>query len=185
MIVKRLGRLGLYALDYRLCITNLKLATTMTQVRHLFISPGHNYFGHHGRPADTYSTIEVDSIECMAGRGIRGDRFFDYKPDYKGQITFFDYGVLEQLAAEFGVDVERVRGATRRNVLTSGLELAGLIGKEFEIQRVLFAGVEECRPCLWMDQAFGKPGVETWLRGRGGLRARILSSGTLRREAAP
>jgi MOSC domain-containing protein YiiM len=47
------------------------------------------------------------------------------------------------------------------------------------LQGVRFAGVEECRPCYWMDQAVG-PGADAWLRGRGGLRARIVSDGPLR-----
>ena len=58
-------------------------------IERLFISPGHNYFGHHGKPADQRALIEVAEIECVAGCGIRGDRFFDYKDNYQGQITFF------------------------------------------------------------------------------------------------
>ena len=60
--------------------------------------------------------------------------------------------------------------------------LTAVIGREFEIQGLRFAGVEECRPCDWMDSAL-KPGAELWLRGRGGLRARILTDGILRRDA--
>ena len=56
-------------------------------LKHLFISPGHNYYGRHGKGAMDYPIEEVERISCVAGRGIKGDRFFDYKPDYKGQIT--------------------------------------------------------------------------------------------------
>ena len=59
------------------------------RVCHLYISPGHNFVGHHGRPPGTHPTIEVDQIECVAGRGIRGDRYFDHEKNYRGQITFF------------------------------------------------------------------------------------------------
>jgi MOSC domain-containing protein YiiM len=59
------------------------------------------------------------------------------------------------------------------------LELNEFIGREFEIQGVRFFGTEECRPCYWMDQAFA-PGAEAAMKGRGGLRARILTDGTLR-----
>ena len=45
-----------------------------------------------------------------------------------------------------------------------------------------FRGVEECRPCYWMDQAIA-PGAEAWLKGKGGLRAKILSDGWLTRDA--
>jgi MOSC domain-containing protein YiiM len=68
--------------------------------------------------------------------------------------------------------------ATRRNVFTNGIELGTLIGQEFEVLGVRFAGVDECWPCYWMDEAIG-PGSNAWLRGRGGPRAQILSNGWL------
>jgi MOSC domain-containing protein YiiM len=61
-------------------------------------------------------------------------------------------------------------------------------GEEFEVQGVRFRGVEECKPCYWMNHAVDE-GAEVFLKGRGGLRAMILSdgkllveSGTIRRE---
>ena len=66
------------------------------EICHLYISPGHNFVGHHGREPDEFPAIEVPMIECVAGRGIRGDRFFDYQDDYKGQITFFSLGSLRR-----------------------------------------------------------------------------------------
>jgi len=60
--------------------------------------------------------------------------------------------------------------------------LNALVGRIFEIQGVQFQGVEECRPCYWMNHAFRDERVEAWLRGRGGLRARILTDGWLRRD---
>ncbi|ACB74744.1 MOSC domain-containing protein [Opitutus terrae] len=141
-------------------------------------SPAHNFFGHHGGPAGEAAVEVVDALECIAGRGVRGDRFFDYRPDYKGQITFFALETFVQLQRELGSPLARPE-ATRRNVFTRGIDLASLVGSEFELQGVRFFGTEECRPCYWMDQALG-PGANDWLRGRGGLRARILSDGWLR-----
>ena len=42
-------------------------------IRHLFVSPGHNYFGHHGEPAGEHPIHEVASVVCRAGRGLEGD----------------------------------------------------------------------------------------------------------------
>lgn len=149
-------------------------------IRHLFLSPGHNYFGHADMPPGEHPMIERTEIACVAGRGIQGDRFFDFKPDYKGQITFFSWENLEKLWTELDVPVNwRDPSATRRNVITAGLELNALIGAEFEIQGVRFLGVEECRPCYWMNGAI-HAGAEAWMKGRGGLRAKILSYGVLR-----
>ena len=121
---------------------------------------------------------EVQEIECVAGQGIRGDRYFGFKENFKGQITFFAHEAYERLMAELG-ELFHTPDVFRRNVITQGLDLNALIGKEFEIQGVRFFGMEESKPCYWMDQAFAK-GAEKALRGDGGLRARILTDGVLR-----
>jgi MOSC domain-containing protein YiiM len=147
------------------------------EILHLYISPGHNFFGHHGREPDEHLAIEVPRIECVAGHGIPGDRFFDYKENYKGQITFFALEVFEQLCT--AIKVQNYSPASvRRNVLTRGIDLNALIEQEFEVQGVRFYGTGECRPCYWMDRAIAS-GAEAFLHGRGGLRARILSDGFL------
>lgn len=147
-------------------------------IEHLLVAADHNYFGHHGRPAGMSPIVELPEIECVAGHGIRGDRFFDYKPDYKGQITFFAMEVFARICAELKL-TNVPATAVRRNVFTRGVDLNALVGREFSVQGVRFYGAEECRPCYWMDQAVG-PGTEARLRGVGGLRARILSDGRLR-----
>lgn len=147
------------------------------QIRQIFISAGHNYFGHHGRAPDDHPLIEVQQIECVAGHGIRGDRFYDYRDSYKGQITFFSLEVFERLAQHFGLR-NKSPGAARRNVVVSGVELNDLIGEEFSIQGVSLRGTAHCQPCYWMDQAIA-PGAEKFLEGNGGLRAKILSDGVI------
>ena len=148
------------------------------KIRQLFVSAGHNFFGHHGKPPGEHLLQQVEAIDCVAGRGVRGDRFFDYRPDYKGQITFFSSEVFDEVCKKLGVSGKNP-GEARRNVVTSGIDLNSLIGKRFELQGVVFEGICECNPCYWMDSAIGQ-GAEQVLRGRGGLRARILTDGTLR-----
>jgi MOSC domain-containing protein YiiM len=146
-------------------------------IRQIFISPGHNYFGHHGKAPDDHPLVEVPRIECVAGHGIRGDRFYDYRKNYKGQITFFSAEVFEKLSANFGIK-DKPPGILRRNVIVSGVDLPSLIGREFEIQGVRFRGTQHCAPCEWMNIAFA-PGAEQFLKGNGGLRAQILGDGTI------
>lgn len=126
--------------------------------------------------------VEPEQVECVAGRGLRGDRFFDFKDSYKGQVTFFSMETLELMRSELNL-TEAKPSFTRRNIFITGADLSALIGREFEIQGVRFAGVEECRPCPLMNGAFGHPASETWLKGRGGLGARVLTDGVLRRES--
>ena len=148
------------------------------EICHLYISAGHNFFGHHGRAPDDYPATEVAYIDCLAGRGIRGDRFFDYRDDYKGQITFFSLEVFDELCSAFQLQ-QCSPAQLRRNVIVQGTDLSALFDGEFEVQGVQFRGAGECKPCYWMNNAIA-PGAEQFLKGRGGLRARILTDGRIR-----
>lgn len=151
-------------------------------IHHLYLSPGHNFFGRHGMPAAGNATEAVDQVTCRAGRGIEGDRFFDYKEDYKGQITFFAWETYAAIKAALNVPALSP-GAFRRNVLIEGLDLNALIGRRFRLGGIDFEGTVEARPCYWMEQAVA-PGAEAWLLGRGGLRAKILTDGVLTKGRA-
>jgi hypothetical protein len=54
------------------------------------------------------------------GRGIRGDRYFDFKDDYKGQITFFSLEVFDELCSAMQIQACSPALA-RRNVITAAL----------------------------------------------------------------
>ncbi|MCC5790351.1 MAG: molybdenum cofactor biosysynthesis protein [Opitutales bacterium] len=150
------------------------------RLREIFISPAHTYFGHHGKPPGTDPMVACEEVEAVAGKGLRGDRFFDYKPDYKGQVTFFSHEVHQDICSLFECPDLPV-SVFRRNVILEGIDLNELIGRAFVLGGMKFYGVEECKPCYWMDRAI-QPGAEEALRGRGGLRAKILQSGTLQAQ---
>ena len=154
----------------------------MLRVVQIYISPGHNYFGHHGKPPGEHAVELVEQAECVAGSGLRGDRFFDYKENYRGQVTFFSKEVFEALCQHCSV-WDKSPQVLRRNVLVEGVDLNGLIGEEFEVQGIRFSGTQEAAPCYWMNQAFA-PSAEEFLKGQGGLRAHILSDGVLRCEGS-
>lgn len=148
------------------------------KIKSIYISSGHDFVGRHGKGRLDHGIEKVDTIECLAGRGIVGDRYLDHEKDFKGQITFFDWAVYQRIRDNFNLaelDPEKFR----RNVLVEGVDLNTLIGKKFTLQGIEFEGVEECRPCYWMDEAVN-PGVFDALKGNGGLRAKILNSGTLK-----
>lgn len=143
----------------------------------IYLSPGHDFKGRFGQDRLDHGVQVVDAVECVAGAGLRGDRYFNYRPDYKGQATFFDAAVGEAVLAECGAAEDSLM-AFRRNFITRGLPLRSLIGCSFVFGGVTFEGVEECAPCFWMDAAIG-PGAEARLKGCGGLRVRILAGGFL------
>lgn len=151
-------------------------------IRHIFISPGHNFFGRHGLPAGEHAATDVPSVRCRAGQGLEGDRFFGYRPDYNGQVTFFAWETYDAAKREFAVPA-LTPDAFRRNVIVEGMHLHDLIGTRFSLAGIDFEGMGEAKPCHWMN-AVVAPGAEAWLRGRGGLRARILTDGVLRHGKA-
>ncbi len=121
--------------------------------------------------------MAVPAVRCAAGRGLEGDRFYGYRPDYNGQVTFFEWEVFEATKRKFGLP-ELEADVFRRNVIVSGIHLNELIGSRFSLGGIDFEGISEAKPCYWMDQVVAL-GAEEWLRGRGGLRAKILTDGAL------
>ncbi|MFP6886784.1 MAG: MOSC domain-containing protein [Opitutales bacterium] len=142
-----------------------------------YVSHGHDFRGRHGKDRENNPVSSEEIVECVTGQGIRGDRYFGFKKNYKAQVTFFDEAVHQAVRAEFGTS--HTPDVYRRNVLLRGVDLNELIGKSFSLGEVEFEGVQECTPCYWMDEAVA-PGTEDFLKGRGGLRTRVLKNGTLR-----
>lgn len=147
------------------------------EIQGIFISSGHRFYHHPAGAPGTSEMQSLETVECVAGMGLDGDRFFGHKDNYKGQVTFFSREVLDAVRRHVG-EPECPPWATRRNILISGVDLNELIDRSFSIGEVAFAGMEECSPCHWMDYAIGE-GAKAFLAGQGGLRARIVRSGTL------
>ena len=150
---------------------------SVVTIRHIFISPGHNFFGRHGKPPGGHETSDVRAVRCRAGFGLEGDRFYGYRPDYNGQVTFFAWETYLAIRRELNVPALKP-DAFRRNVIVEGMTLRDLIGTRFSLAGIEFDGISEAKPCYWMNSAVA-PGAEQWLRGHGGLRAKILGDGEL------
>ena len=146
----------------------------------IWISEGNDFRGRHELGRLNHGIRGVQEVECVAGMGLRGDRYFGYKPDFKGQVTFFDADAVQAVRDRFS-QPELSSSLFRRNLIVRGVDLAEWVGKRFRFQGVEFEASEECKPCYWMDEAVA-PGAEEFLKTnfRGGLRARILSDGVLR-----
>jgi MOSC domain-containing protein YiiM len=146
-------------------------------IRRIYISSGHNFFGRHRQPAGEHPATEVTDVKCRAGFGLEGDRFYGYRPDYKGQVTFFKWETLLAARENFGLPT-LAPSVFRRNVVVEGIDLDQLLARRFTLGGVEFEGTGEARPCHWMNAAVA-PGAEDWLMGRGGLRAKVLTDGNL------
>jgi MOSC domain-containing protein YiiM len=124
----------------------------------------------------------VEEAQAVAGRGLEGDRYFNqagtfYVDDKDGQdLTLIEAEAIERLASENGIDL--AAGDARRNVVTRGLALNDLVGRRFTVGAVECHGRRLCDPCAHLESAT-QPGVLQGLAGRGGLRADIVSGGTI------
>jgi MOSC domain-containing protein YiiM len=121
----------------------------------------------------------VAAAEAVAGHGLRGDRFFREpgtgKPEQ--EVTLIEQEALDALAADHGIRLGP--GQSRRNLVTQGVALNDLVGKEFLVGAVRLRGIMPCDPCGHLEK-LTYAGVKKGLHNRGGLRAQIITGGLLR-----
>jgi MOSC domain-containing protein YiiM len=132
-------------------------------------------------PAAKGPTHMVAEVAAIPGVGLDGDRyalkqgtFFKPEPDF--ELTLIEAEAVEALRRDY--NVELTAGASRRNLVTRGLALNHLVGREFSIGEVRARGIRLCEPCDHLQRLTGKQVIKG-LRHRGGLRAQILTEGTI------
>jgi MOSC domain-containing protein YiiM len=120
----------------------------------------------------------VEKVEVVAGQGPRGDRKFAPTPmKRKGKdLTLIEVEALDALRDETGIAL--THRESRRNVLTRGIRLNDLVGRRFRVGAVECEGVVLNEPCTHLE-SLTYPGVQAGLENRGGLRANVLSGGTI------
>ena len=135
----------------------------------------------HVRPAPAGPTMPVDAVRVFARRGLEGDHGClpapSGKPRSGRDITLIEREALEAAPREYDVAISAAE--SRRNILTEGVALNHLVGREFRIGDVRLFGVRLCEPCNHLE-GLTRKGVRAALVHRGGLRADILSDGTIR-----
>ena len=126
--------------------------------------------------------IEIPHIRVLAGAGIEGDRYYKANGEPGQNITLVEAEVIEAFNVHFGTRHEL--SCTRRNLVTRGVRLNLLVGKEFSVGSVRLRGVELCEPCIGLGNAMATEAVTPtavvkYLVHRAGIRADVLSSGTI------
>jgi MOSC domain-containing protein YiiM len=121
----------------------------------------------------------VDSAVAVAGKGLQGERYFRTPDagDPATEITLIESEAVEALKREGVTEIAPLKA--RRNLLTRGVPLNHLVGREFTVGDVVLRGIRLCEPCDHLEGLTVK-GIKDGLRHRGGLRAEILQGGTLR-----
>jgi MOSC domain-containing protein YiiM len=126
----------------------------------------------------------VAEVTAIPGVGLEGDRYatkrgsFSAKDKPGRQITLVEAEAIEALEREVGLVLDP--GETRRNLVTRGVALNHLVGRDFSVGGVRLRGHELCEPCGDLARMTGKPPILAGLVHRGGLRAEILEGGVIR-----
>jgi MOSC domain-containing protein YiiM len=123
----------------------------------------------------------LESVEAVAGGGLVGDRFARRnggagpRPDQ--ELTLIEIEAIEAAVHDYRLEIHA--GLARRNLVTRGVPLNHLVGRQFTIGEVLLEGLELCEPCGHLEK-LAVPGIRKALTHRGGLRAKIITGGRLR-----
>ena len=118
----------------------------------------------------------VDRVRALAGQGLEGNRyFFDAAPPGNA-LTLIAAEAIEAAAAETGIEI--TAAASRRNVLTRGIDVNALVGKRFRVGDVECYGVELCEPCRTLEGYTQRGAIKAFVH-RGGLNADILNDGEI------
>ena len=118
----------------------------------------------------------VPAERAEAGHGLEGEYHWSATPEPGQNITLIAAEALEALRDDTGIELSHE--ASRRNVLTRGIDLNALVGRRFTVGRVECEGIELCEPCNTLAKLTER-GVLRGLVHRGGLRADILAGGEI------
>jgi MOSC domain-containing protein YiiM len=123
-----------------------------------------------------------EEVKAVVGHGLEGDRYFNdaghwsRSPGVSREVTLIEVETIEALQHEKSLAI--APGAARRNVVTRGVPLGHLVGREFQVGAIRLRGTRLCEPCAYLE-GLTQPGILA-----GGLRAEIVTGGTIRVEDA-
>jgi steroid delta-isomerase-like uncharacterized protein len=137
----------------------------------------------HIAPAAGAPMQAVRCVSAIPGQGLEGDRYFTKQGTFSAtpgsvrDVTLIESESVEALNSKLG---SRFSAADmRRNLVTRGVALNHLVGRDFRVGEVLLRGERQCQPCSYLE-TLTQIGVKAAMMHRAGLRAEILDGGTIR-----
>src|ERR1041385_3065928 len=127
-------------------------------------------------------------VRALAGSGFFGDRYAANRGTFSRIARQAARHV--SLIAREGIDEANMRlvergmapftaTETRRNIVTEGVDVNSLVGREFTIGEVKLRGTEPTRPCNRTSALAKKAGFAEMFVNLGGIRAEVLSDGVI------
>lgn len=124
----------------------------------------------------------VDTVQAVADRGLRGDRYFNgtgyYSPFDVCQVTLIAERAIETIDRRDDIDLSD--GQHRRNIVVDGLDVTDLLDHRFRIGEATFVETRPRPPCAHLEELTAAEGVARALTdGRGGICADVTGSGRI------
>jgi len=121
--------------------------------------------------------IKIDSVDAIAGKGLVNDRFFKDNNHKNAQLTLIEKENIDDFNTSLKAPIPYIN--FRRNIITEGIKLNELIGKEICLGEVKIKIHELCEPCKHLQDLTKQENLVKKLLHKGGIRSEILSNGKI------
>ena len=121
--------------------------------------------------------VNVNEVEAIKGKGLVGEKHFKENNKKRSQITLIEIENINHYNKITGTQIPAIKFL--RNIVTKGIRLNELVGREFFIGRVKIKAHDLCRPCKNLQDSFKQKNTVRELLYTAGLRCEILSSGKI------
>ena len=121
--------------------------------------------------------VNVNNVEAIKGKGLVNERHFKENNGKRCQITLIEIENINYYNRITGTTIPAINFL--RNIITEGIQLNELVGKEFFIGAVKVKAHDLCRPCKNLQESIQQKNTVKELLHTGGLRCEILTSGII------
>ena len=121
--------------------------------------------------------VSLNDVEAIKGKGLVGEKHFKVDNGKRSQITLIEIENIKRYNKITGTTIPAINFL--RNIITEGINLNELVGKEFFIGSVKVKAHDLCKPCKYLQETLQQKNTVKELLFTGGLRCEILSSGKI------
>ena len=123
------------------------------------------------------NTFYVNQAILEKGKGIVNDRYYENFKEKKEQVTLINLEEINNFNNQIKQNIDAKD--FRRNIIISGINLNKLINKKIKVNEVILKIHEICQPCKYLQDRLKIPNLIKMLINKSGVRAEILTSGSL------
>ena len=124
----------------------------------------------------------VSEVEALEERGLNGDRYANRCGYWSGvdecQVTLLEGEIVDRIYEETGLSLHA--GEHRRNIVTRGIRLVQLIGRQFSIGGAVLEYIKIKPPCAHLQSLSASGTAKSLFGQRAGIGARVVKGGMIR-----